>query len=161
MDNLFCAGWKQSSCDDGPGIRSVLFLQGCSMQCPGCHNSCTHDKKYGIKKSVDNLFSEINLKCKNKKITISGGEPLEQQAALIVLLKKLKQKNFNVCLYTGWNFSEVPKEFLRYVDFLKCGNFDIRKMDRNLMYVGSSNQKMFKIVAGKVEEINLCCEESA
>ena len=155
MKTLLCAGWKQTSCDDGPGIRSVFFLQGCSMHCPGCQNSCTHNKENGVLKTVDEVENEILSKCRNKKITISGGEPLEQLPSLMELLEKLKANNLNICLYTGWDFSKVPEKVFKYVDYLKCGHFDKNKMSQNLMYVGSTNQRMFKKNNGIMEEMNL------
>lgn len=155
MDKLLCAGWKQSSCDDGPGMRSVLFLQGCSMHCPGCQNSCTHNSRNGQYFSIEELVAFIIENCRNKKITISGGEPLEQFSSLFVLIKTLYSYGFDICLYTGWDYEKVPSVLHNYLKYLKCGHFDVTKMDPNLMYVGSTNQKMFKNNCGIMEEMNL------
>lgn len=157
--NLRCAGWKQSSCDDGPGIRSVFFLQGCSKNCPGCQNSCTHNKSNGKNLSVAEAFSFIKKNCRNKKITISGGEPLEQKGALLELLALLRSGGFNICVYTGWELEKVGRDVITKADYLKCGGFDITKMSSNLMYVGSTNQKMYKVTDGKLEEMNLLYDE--
>lgn len=156
---LRCAGWKQSSCDDGPGIRSVFFFQGCSKNCPGCQNSCTHKKSDGKTLSVGEAFSFIKKNCRNKKITISGGEPLEQKNALLELLSLLRSGGFNICVYTGWNLEEIGGDVIGKVDFIKCGSFDITRMSSNLMYVGSANQKMYKVAGGKIEEMNLLFED--
>ena len=96
-----CAGWLESSCDDGPGVRSVLFLQGCSKDCQGCHNSGIKEHGKGTKLEIDKLMDFIESKCCNRKITISGGEPLEQMESLSVLLEKLKEEGYNICVYTG------------------------------------------------------------
>lgn len=155
MDKLLYAGWRQSSCDDGPGMRSVLFLQGCSMCCPGCQNSCTHNSENGTYYSIDKLIAMIREKCRNKKITISGGEPLEQFRPLLALMEKLYNLGFDICLYTGWDYSNVPTQIHKYLKYLKCGHFDVNKMSPNLMYVGSTNQKMFKNICGIMKEMNL------
>lgn len=155
MEKILCAGWKQSSCDDGPGIRSVLFFQGCKMRCPGCQNSSTHNHQNGIFKTVQEVSDYIIKNCRNKKITISGGEPLEQLFPLTLLLKQLHELGFNICLYTGWDYSLVPVEIHHYLNYLKCGHFDIEKTTSSLMYIGSSNQKMFRNVKGIMTEMNL------
>ena len=138
-----CSGWKSSSCDDGPGIRSVLFLQGCSKNCPGCQNAVTHTRGKGSASSILELFSFIEKNCRNKKITISGGEPLEQLDALMKLLKELGRNDYDICVYTGWEFKSVPKEILESVRYIKCGSFVSALRDSELMYVGSQNQKMY------------------
>lgn len=155
MKTLLCAGWKKSSCDDGPGIRSVLFLQGCRMNCPGCQNSCSHNADNGEIMTIKEISDFIITNCRNKKITISGGEPLEQLPSLLPLLENLQSKGFNICLYTGWEYNKVPKSVFPYINYLKCGHFDITKRDSRLMYVGSTNQKMYKIFGDIIEEMNL------
>ena len=80
---------------DGPGIRFVLFLQGCSLKCKYCHNRDTWDIKGGEFKSLDEIFENIlrykNYIFPNGGVTVTGGEPLLQYEFLIELFKRLKK----------------------------------------------------------------------
>lgn len=145
MKCLEIAGWKKSSCDDGPGIRSVLFLQGCSMNCPGCHNKDIQKKGEGLLMDIEEVISSIVNRCHNKRLTISGGEPLEQWDALEELLVYLKKMEFDVCLYTGWNYEDIPKSVFDLVNYVKTGSFVLEKRDSDIHYVGSSNQQMYSL----------------
>ncbi len=144
------AGWKAASCDDGPGIRSVLFFQGCSKHCPGCHNASTHAAGAGKIYELKPLIENIERNCGSHMITISGGEPLEQPAGLIELLKELRQRDFNICLYTGRSREEVPEAVLQYIDYLKVGGFVATLRSGDLQYYGSSNQRMYSVFNGKI-----------
>lgn len=137
-----CAGYKRNSCDDGPGVRDVLFLQGCSQNCPGCHNKREQLHGKGKWMEVDRLADIIENTCRNKKITISGGEPLEQKEALYELGCVLKQKGFNICIYTGWEWLQIPGEVLEIADIIKAGPYRKEMKQGDLKYVGSSNQIM-------------------
>ena len=153
---LEIAGWKKMSCDDGPGIRSVLFLQGCSMNCAGCHNKTAQTKGDGELIVVAKIADRIILKCHNKRLTISGGEPFEQWDALKELLIILTNKDFDVCIYTGWNMEQIPDEAFQMVNYVKSGSFVTGLKSDNMQYVGSSNQRMFKReTSGKWIELNL------
>lgn len=154
-----CAGWHENSCDDGPGIRCVLFFQGCSKNCRECHNSGIKDPGKGTMVPMDDLVEFIDENCCNKKITISGGEPLEQMEGLLALLGELKIRGYNVCLYTGWEMEQVPKQVLSMIDYIKTGGFNPKLKTPDMQYVGSSNQQMFSIRNGNVEEVNLVVEE--
>lgn len=147
MEYLEVAGWKKSSCDDGPGIRSVLFLQGCSMNCPGCHNRDIQKRGNGSLMSIKEVISFIEERCHNKRITISGGEPLEQWEVLEKLLICLKEKHFDICLYTGWNFEKVPKNVFKLSNYIKTGSFISEKRNADIHYVGSENQKMYQLTS--------------
>lgn len=151
-----CAGYKQNSCDDGPGIRDVLFLQGCRKNCPGCQNKSQQFHGNGVWKDIDELVDEIADKCKNKKITISGGEPLEQKEALCILGNNLKKRGFQICVYTGWNWNQLPKEIFQFADIIKAGPY-IQELKRgNLRFIGSDNQIMKRKNDSDIwEEINL------
>ena len=89
---------------DGPGIRFLLFLQGCSLKCKYCQNRDTWDPKKGEYKTLDEIYNKI-LRCKNYikngGVTCTGGEPLLQCDFLIELFKKLKQQNIHTCIDTS------------------------------------------------------------
>lgn len=90
---------------DGPGIRFVLFLQGCHLQCKYCHNRDTWDMNNGSYKSLDKIFDKImnykNYITPNGGVTVSGGEPLLQVKFLIELFTKLKKKKIHTCIDTS------------------------------------------------------------
>lgn len=142
---LQIAGWKSESCDDGPGIRSVLFLQGCHKNCPGCFNQKTHDREGGRSCTVEEAADFVIRNCPNRKLTISGGEPLEQMEGLMALLDLLHADHFDLCLYTGRELPEVPEQVLQKVHYLKTGGFQRELADPRLQYMGSSNQHFFAV----------------
>lgn len=123
---------------DGYGYRMVLFLQGCDLRCKGCQNKSTWNISKGKKVDVEELARELRAKCKNRKLTISGGEPLMQKEALMDLLKSLQ--DFDLCLYTGHDITEVPQEILRYLKYVKYGPFVERLRTTIKPFVGSENQ---------------------
>ena len=90
---------------DGPGIRFVLFLQGCHLQCKYCHNRDTWDINSGEYKSLDDIFDKImrykNYIFPNGGVTVTGGEPLLQSKFLVELFTKLKSENIHTCIDTS------------------------------------------------------------
>ncbi len=125
---------------DGPGIRTVLFMQGCDLHCKGCQNKSTWDIEKGKKVDIDELVNELTKKVFNKKITISGGEPLMQKESLIELVTKLNDLGFDIALYTGHQKKDVPSILLDKVKYLKTGNF-IQELKTTVKpFVGSENQ---------------------
>lgn len=154
-DYIEISGIINTSCADGPGIRSVIFVQGCSKGCSGCHNKKAQKKGYGKVYELDQLIKKINSVCLNKKLTISGGEPMEQYTQVLNLVKRLSKSGFDVCLYTGLKIEQVPKELLMYLNYIKVGEFISSLKDSTLAFRGSSNQKIYKIVRGK----ELCLKE--
>lgn len=90
---------------DGPGVRFVLFLQGCHLQCKYCHNRDTWDINSGNYMSLDNIFDKI-IRCKNYitprgGVTITGGEPLLQAKFISELFEKLKKEGIHTCIDTS------------------------------------------------------------
>lgn len=90
---------------DGPGIRFVLFLQGCHLQCKYCHNRDTWDVNGGKFKSLDDIFDKImrykNYIYPNGGVTMTGGEPLLQSKFIFELFKKLKEEGIHTCVDTS------------------------------------------------------------
>ena len=134
---------KNPSLCDGFGYRTVVFLQGCNLHCPGCHNKSTWDINKGTLFEVKELANLLKEKAFNKKITISGGEPLLQKEALLELLKELK--DFDLCLYTGHEIEEVPEDILKYLKYIKVGKFMLEERTSTTPFVGSKNQKFVRI----------------
>nr|WP_298679130.1 4Fe-4S single cluster domain-containing protein [uncultured Treponema sp.] len=128
---------------DGYGYRTVLFLQGCVRHCKGCQNERAWDITLGTKIEVGNLARQLREICFNKKLTISGGEPLLQKEALIALLEKLK--DFDLCIYTGYNLNEVSADILKYLKYIKVGPYIQELKTTTKPFVGSTNQEFLEI----------------
>ena len=128
---------------DGIGYRTVLFLQGCDIHCKGCQNQSTWDMAKGTATDVLELANELREKCFNKELTITGGEPLMQVEALLELLEELK--DFDICLYTGHQLNEVPKEILQYLKYIKVGPFIQEFKTTTKPFVGSNNQEFLEV----------------
>ena len=151
--NIEYAGFKKDSAADGPGYRTVLFLQGCSRDCKGCHNAGISRHGEGTTTSTDNLINIISAVCHNKRLTISGGEPLEQYDALLEMVKALKTKGYDICLYTGADLSKVPAELFGYLNYIKTGEFITDMRNPDTQYYGSDNQSFYRITDNTLSRI--------
>jgi len=99
---------------DGPGIRVVVFLQGCKLRCAYCHNPETWNCDLNNKMSVDEVVNKVlkykNYISKNGGVTFSGGEPLLQSVFIYECSKKLKEENIHICVDTagvGINYEKL------------------------------------------------------
>lgn len=137
--DAYIAGIIYGSMVDGDGLRTVVFFSGCSMRCKYCHNWKYRDKYSGQKIDVCELFHSIEAKTPQKRITFSGGEPLEQVDALSKLINLCS--GFDIGLYTGYEFEKVPSYILQKLNFIKTGKF-IEELKIYGEYYGSSNQRM-------------------
>lgn len=136
---------------DGEGIRSVIWFQGCSHNCPGCHNPETHDFKAGVEVSLKEMKAQIDELEYQSGVTFSGGDPMMQVEALAELAAYVKEKGMNVWVYTGYTFEELMilaeknESYLKameQIDVLVDGRFvmDLRSFD--VQFRGSSNQRI-------------------
>lgn len=128
---------------DGPGIRTVIYVQGCNIRCHNCHNPETWDLNTGIEYDVEQLAEIIKKKSLTKRLTISGGEPLLQYEAVLELVKFLK--DYDIVLYTGFELADVNEELLKYLNYIKIGRFIENKICTTQSYIGSSNQKFIDL----------------
>ena len=139
---------------DGEGLRAVLWTQGCSHKCPGCHNPNTHPFKGGYLEDIDNIFKEIDSFEIQSGITFSGGDPMFQVDACLEIAKYARSKGLNVWVYTGYTFEEllvISKsnnkylEFLKNIDVLIDGKFELENKDLSLKFRGSTNQRILNV----------------
>lgn len=146
MDDIYlnCICYDYSIAD-GPGLRTLIFMQGCDLRCPFCQNQKIWDKKGGYKWSIKILINELKKNSITKKVTITGGEPLFQLKALETLVDELYKEQFNIVLYTGHRKEDVPKDILSKINYLKYGPFIYSKRTSTIPFVGSSNQVFEKL----------------
>ena len=140
---------------NGPGIRTTLFVSGCTHNCEGCFNKEQQDFNYGNKftKETEDEFIELTKNKQIKGVNILGGEPMQQimDDTLLNLLKRIKlETDKPIWLWSGYTFEEIvnnPKrlEILREVDVLIDGKFQADKRDIMLKYRGSSNQRVIDV----------------
>ena len=128
---------------DGPGVRTVVFFQGCDLRCKGCQNQSTWEMKNGTEMTTDELVAILKTEVVNKKVTFSGGEPLMQVGALIDIVKKLS--GFDIAVYTGHEFEEVSQELLDNITYIKTGSFKEELKSTIKPYVGSTNQEFRRV----------------
>lgn len=136
---------------DGPGLRYVLFLQGCPLRCKFCHNRDTwgtEDNKLMTVEEILNDYNKYRAFYKKGGLTVSGGEATLQIGFLTALFKEAKNRNIHTCLDTSaGTFSEARlpefEELLKYTDLVLL---DIKHIDdeRHKWLTGASNKNILK-----------------
>lgn len=144
------AGIVKESVVDGPGIRYVIFAQGCKHGCEGCHNPHTHDLNGGYIVDVDEILKDIYSKGYIDGVTLSGGDPFFQIDAFHYIAKELKKRGINILIYSGFTFEELisdinKKKLLELTDILIDGPFILKKKTLKLPFRGSDNQRMIDV----------------
>lgn len=137
---------------NGEGIRTTLFVSGCTIHCKDCFNTEYQDFCYGDTFN-ESTIEYILLCVANPNISglsVLGGEPLEQDYTLEKLLKSVKQKtNKSIWLWTGYTYEELShrqKNLVNnYVDVLVDGRFVSEQKDMRLKFRGSTNQRVIDI----------------
>lgn len=135
---------------DGPGIRLVIFLQGCMFRCKYCHNPDTipleneHVKHWTAQDILLQANKQKEYFGEKGGITFSGGEPLTQAKALLPVIKKLKSEGFHICIDTNgfWQTSEA-REVLQLSDLILPDLKHINP-EKHLQLVWQSNENTLK-----------------
>jgi len=134
---------------DGPGIRYVLFLQGCPFQCQYCHNRDTWSTKQNKLMSVSDILDDYKKYkhfYKNGGITVSGGEPLLQMNFIITLFKEAKALGIHTCLDTSAACYSMKQsnDFLTLVQYTDLILLDIKHIDneKHIKLTGSPNTQV-------------------
>ena len=148
------SGVISGSVVDGPGFRFVVFVQGCSHHCKGCHNPQTWDPDAGYNCSIQKLGDYI-ISCEwCHAITFSGGEPMEQAEELYDLIQYIKShtdKEYHIMTYTGYTYENLLKRgdtnqlnlFLAS-DLVVDGPFIESEKSLSLQFRGSRNQRILE-----------------
>ena len=154
MEIRLAADLQKDSIVDGPGIRTVIWTQGCPHNCFGCHNPSTHDFNGGELIDVDLIKSEIDDLVFQSGITFSGGDPMCQADACYEIAKYAVSKGLNIWCYTGYTFEqllELGKKKKGIMDFLSCidvlvdGKFMMEHRSLDVKYRGSTNQRLIDV----------------
>jgi anaerobic ribonucleoside-triphosphate reductase activating protein len=142
--NLRLHAFLPRSRANGPGWRSVVWVQGCSLGCPGCFNPQTHSREEaGETLEVAEVMQRI-LAAGTEGLTISGGEPLQQAEAVVTLLEEARAAGLSTLLFTGFAWEEVQRlplasRILGCVDVMVAGRYMTeQRVAEGLL--GSANQ---------------------
>lgn len=133
---------------NGPGARAVVWLQGCSLACPGCFNPETHSFEAGRRETVEDVLAKIQESGgKIEGVTISGGEPLQQPAAVLSLVQQIrKHTELSILMFSGFSWDEIQsipqsEAILQSIDLLIAGRFQIgERLATGL--IGSANKSV-------------------
>jgi anaerobic ribonucleoside-triphosphate reductase activating protein len=144
------SGITPESLVDGPGLRYVIFTQGCQHCCPHCHNQESWDMNGGKEYSIKQIIRLLKKQKKTKRgVTFSGGEPFLQATELAELALAAHQIGWDVVTYTGFTYEELledntdgVKALLAATDILIDGKYVHKMRSVKLQFRGSSNQRI-------------------
>ena len=160
------AATRERSMREGPGIRYVIWVQGCSLKCKGCFNPHFWSQHGGSIKDVDSLLQDViaaRIKFPEiEGVTFLGGEPFEQAESLAELSKKLHKQNFSIMVFSGYTLAELKdrrsseyetrSNFLSSIDLLVDGRYQQDNVDIDRPWVGSKNQEFHFLTERYSEE---------
>ncbi len=137
---------------NGEGLRTVLWVAGCSHNCPQCHNPVTWDINGGLafdEAAKEELFEELK-KDYISGVTFSGGDPLHEKNRKEIekLVEDIREKfpDKTIWLYTGYEWEEIcGLPFLPNIDVIVDGEFKIEEKDNSLHWKGSANQRVIDV----------------
>lgn len=159
LGTLRVSGIVDESIVDGPGLRYVLFTQGCPHQCKGCHNPETHDPHAGYTVDCDWILQEFSANPLLSGITFSGGEPFLQAEPLAALAERVHALGKSVIVYTGYVYEQLCAlgrhnkhitALLASTDILIDGPYIEAVRNLDLLYRGSSNQRLLHLKNGSL-----------
>lgn len=146
------SGIIKESIVDGPGLRYVIFTQGCLKRCFMCHNQQTLPLDGGYLKKTDEIVLDFIKNPLLKGITLSGGEPFLQAKACLYLAQEAHKHNLNVVVYSGYTYEVLKAShdtailaLLKEADILIDGPYIHELRSYDLIFKGSSNQRMIDL----------------
>ena len=138
---------EEASRSNGPGLRAVVWFQGCTLGCSGCFNPGTHDASRGIEEPVDLLAARLAALPGIEGLSISGGEPFQQPEALLELLRLIRSTTpLSTLVFSGYTLAQIRTQplgpsILEQVDVLIAGPYNyLQPSTAGLL--GSANQRI-------------------
>ena len=134
---------------DGPGFRTSIYCAGCGHKCAGCHNPQSWAFDGGHEMTTRQLM-DIIIADPFANVTFSGGDPMYQAAGFAELARAIRQYTTkDIWCYTGFRFESLIQleqlELLEHIDVLVDGPFIDRLKDPDLLFRGSSNQRLIDV----------------
>jgi len=135
---------------DGPGFRTAIYCAGCPNACPGCHNPESWNIRNGKMMETDEVLAYV-LADEFADVTFSGGDPMFQADGFAELARKIKANSSkSIWCYTGYRYEDLLRrpqqaELLRWIDVLVDGRFVETLKDPDLLFRGSSNQRLIDV----------------
>jgi anaerobic ribonucleoside-triphosphate reductase activating protein len=133
-DEVAVHAFLPASRANGPGLRAVVWVQGCTLACPGCFNPETHARDAAARVAVDELFERIaGCAATVEGLTITGGEPLQQRKAVLSLLERVRSETaLSTVLFSGFSRDEIERmpdaaRLLASIDVLIAGRYVARQ----------------------------------
>lgn len=148
------ASLVEESIVDGPGMRFVVFTQGCPHRCPGCHNPQTHLAIGGMMFSIEKILAIYEKYPACRGITLSGGEPFAQAGPVAKIAAAIHQQDGDVITYTGYRLEHLTEmaqndqeilALLSETDLLIDGRFIQEQRCLDQPFVGSLNQRLIAL----------------
>ena len=136
---------------DGPGFRTSIYCAGCRHKCPGCHNPQSWDFSGGREMTTEELM-RIIVADPYANVTFSGGDPMYQAAGFAELARAIHRRtNKDIWCFTGFRFEDLiqhdQRELLEQLDVLVDGPYVASLRDPDLLFRGSSNQRIIDVQA--------------
>jgi anaerobic ribonucleoside-triphosphate reductase activating protein len=147
MNSIRLHATELASRANGPGLRAVLWFQGCTLGCPGCFNPLTHDPQAGTVTDTATLAARLLARPNGiEGMSISGGEPFQQPEALLDLLTRLDGSGLSRLIFSGYTLREIEAQplgpaILAHLDVLIAGRYVQTRHDGHAL-LGSSNQRI-------------------
>jgi anaerobic ribonucleoside-triphosphate reductase activating protein len=132
---------------EGPGARFAVWVQGCTLRCPGCCNPEMFPSAGGTTVSADELAARAAATPGIEGVSILGGEPFEQAAACARFARGTRGAGLSVMVFSGYTLAELEarddaRELLAATDLLVDGRFERDLPERARRWIGSTNQQM-------------------
>ena len=138
---------------NGPGIRTTIFVTGCTHKCPNCFNEEYQDFNFGnpwTRKETDEVIEDLKLD-EVKGLTVLGGEPFQNEVDLLQVIRDIKKEvQKEIWIFSGYTYEEIlkdedKKKLLEECDVLVDGRFVEALKDLSLRFRGSSNQRIIDV----------------